>query len=51
MTLYKCKCGKTKDLAKATIVLRDKKCVVKESLCKCGKYMESEPKEGMPRIK
>ena len=51
MTEYKCKCGKTKDLAKATIVLRDKKCVVKESLCKCGKYMESEPKEGMPRIK
>ena len=51
MTLYKCKCGKEKELAKATIVLRDKKCVVKESLCKCGKYMDSEPEEGMPSIK
>ena len=51
MTLYKCKCGKEKELAKATIVLRDEECVVKESLCKCGKYMDSEPEEGMPGIK
>ena len=48
MTLYKCKCGKEKDLAKATIVLKEDKWVAKESLCKCGKYMDSEPLEGMP---
>ena len=51
MTLYKCKCGKEKELAKATIVLRDKKCVVKESLCKCGKYMDSEPEESLSKKK
>jgi hypothetical protein len=51
MTLYKCKCGKEKDLAKATIVLKEDKWVAKESLCKCGKYMDSEPEEGMPSLK
>jgi len=51
MTLYKCKCGKKKDLSKATIVLKDDKWVAKESLCKCGKYMDSEPEEGMPSLK
>ena len=51
MTLYKCKCGETKDLAKATIVLRDKKWVAKEAECKCGLYMDSEPEEGMPSLK
>ena len=51
MTLYKCKCGETKDLAKATIVLRDKKWVAKEGLCKCGNYMDSEPEEGMPTLR
>ena len=52
MTLYKCKCGETKDLAKATIVLRDKKWVAKEAECgKCGKYMDSEPEEGMPTLR
>ena len=50
MALYKCKCGETKDLAKATIVLRNKKWVTKEGLCKCGLYMESEPEEGMPNL-
>ena len=51
MTKYSCKCGETKDLAKATIVLRDKKWVAKEALCQCGKYMDSEPEEGMPSLK
>ena len=51
MTLYKCKCGKKKDLAKATIVLIDKEWETKEALCKCGKYMDSEPEEGMPSLK
>ena len=51
MTKYSCKCGETKDLAKATIVLRDKKWVAKEALCQCGLYMDSEPEEGMPSLK
>ena len=48
MTLYKCKCGKTKDLSVATIVYVDGDWETKEALCKCGKYMQSEPLEGMP---
>lgn len=52
MTLYKCECGKQeKEIRKATIVLRNGKWVAKEALCECGKYMDSEPLEGMPEIK
>ena len=49
MTLYKCKCGKTKEISTATIVHVDGDWETKEALCKpCGKYMQSEPLEGMP---
>tara|TARA_R100001143_G_C3331713_1_gene119812 strand:+ start:649 stop:900 length:252 start_codon:yes stop_codon:yes gene_type:complete len=49
MTLYKCKCGKTKELSVATIVHIDGDWETKEALCEpCGKYMQSEPLEGMP---
>ena len=48
MTKYKCKCGKTKEISKATIVHVDGEWETKEALCKCGKYMQSEPLEGMP---
>ena len=52
MTLYTCECGKEeKEVGKATIVLRDKKWVCKEAQCSCGKYMDSEPTEGMPSLK
>ena len=51
MTLYKCKCGKEKALSKATIIYIDGEWVAKEALCDCGKYMDSEPKEGMPNLK
>ena len=51
MTKYKCKCGKTKELSKATIVFVDGDWETKEALCKCGKYMQSEPLEGMPSLK
>jgi len=51
MTLYTCKCGKNKELPKATIVHRDGEWVTKEGLCKCGKYMDSEPTEGIPTLK
>ena len=48
MTQYKCKCGKSKNISKATITYIDGKWETKEALCKCGKYMDSEPLEGMP---
>ena len=52
MTKYKCKCGKTKELSKATVVYVDGDWETKEALCKpCGKYMQSEPLEGMPSLK
>mgnify|MGYP003151021899 FL=1 len=52
MTLYTCKCGKEeKEVGKATIVLRDKKWVCKEAQCSCGKWMDSEPTDGMPSLK
>ena len=52
MTLYSCECGKEeKEVGKATIVLRDKKWVCKEAQCSCGKWMDSEPTEGMPSLK
>ena len=52
MTIYKCECGKEeKEIGKATIVLRNGKWVCKEAECSCGKYMDSEPEEGMPQLK
>ena len=52
MTLYSCECGKEeKEVAKATIVLRDKKWVCKEAQCSCGNYMDSKPTDGMPSLK
>ena len=52
MTKYKCKCGKTKEISKATIEYIDGEWETKEALCKpCGKYMQSEPLEGMPSLK
>ena len=52
MTIYKCECGKEeKEIGKATIVLRGGKWVCKEAECSCGKYMDSEPEEGIPQLK
>jgi len=39
------------EIGKATIVYRDGKWVTKEAFCECGKYMDSEPTEGMPSLK
>ena len=50
MTLYKCKCGNEEEIGKATIGLRDGKWRTIQALCDCGKYMESEPEEGMPSL-
>jgi hypothetical protein len=51
MTLYTCKCGETRELAKVTIVHRDGKWVTKEALCECGLWMDCVPTEGMPSLK
>ena len=51
MTLYSCECGNTMEIGKASIVYRDGKWVTKEALCKCGKYMDSKPTDGIPTLK
>ena len=52
MTLYTCECGKeSKEIAKATIVYREKKWVAKEAECSCGKFMDSKPTEGIPTLR
>ena len=51
MTLYTYECGNTMEIGKATIVYREGKWVTKEALCECGKYMDSEPTEGLPNLK
>tara|TARA_R100001163_G_C4903114_1_gene90829 strand:+ start:185 stop:445 length:261 start_codon:yes stop_codon:yes gene_type:complete len=52
MALYKCECGKEeKHLGKVTIIHKGGKWVAKEALCSCGKYMDSEPEEGIPSLK
>jgi len=50
MTLYTCKCGNTRELAKVTIVHRDGNWEAKESECECGLYMDSVPTEGIPTL-
>ena len=51
MTIYKCICGNSKEIRVQTIGLRDGKWVTLQALCDCGKYMDSEPKDGMPSLK
>ena len=51
MTLYTCKCGNTRELAKVTIVHRDGNWEAKEAECECGLYMDSVPTEGIPTLK
>ena len=52
MTIYKCECGKQeKEINKATIVLRCGSGLQKRHYVIGGKYMDSEPLEGMPEIK
>ena len=51
MTLYKCECGETKEIGKSTIALREGKWRTIQALCDCGKWMDSEPEEGMPNLK
>ena len=51
MTLYKCICGHTEEIGKATIALRDGRWRTINAICECcGKWMESETEEGMPNL-
>ena len=51
MTKYSCECGKEeKEVAKAKIIFDNGKWVT-DVKCGCGKYMDSEPEEGMPSLK
>jgi len=52
MSLYKCECGQyEKYFGKVTLKYIDGKFRAAEAICDCGKYMDSEPEEGMPQIK
>lgn len=51
MALFICKkCKKEKELQKQTLIFVEKKWRVKQALCKCGKYMETPTKEGIPYL-
>ena len=50
MAKYTCECGEYKHLNKTTLILVEGKWVAKEAKCSCGKYMTSDPAEGMPTI-
>ena len=50
MTKYSCKCGKeSKEVGKTKIIYVDG-AWVSDVMCSCGKYMDSEPTEGMPNL-
>ena len=51
MTIYKCTCGETKEIGKATLALKEGRWRTIQALCDCGKWMDSEPEEGMPSLK
>jgi len=45
MAEFRCKkCKTKKNILKQTLVLKNKKFIVKEALCKCGKYMKDTTK-------
>ena len=52
MLKYKCKCGNTKDLQKATIKVIDGKVRIEQSLCECGEWMQEVEKDftGFPSL-
>ena len=51
MTLYKCTCGETKEIGKATLALKEGRWRTIQAICDCGLWMDSEPEEGMPSLK
>ena len=52
MANYKCKkCGASKELRKATLVIREGRAVPKEAYClKCELYMVTKNRKGMPSL-
>ena len=45
MAMFKCKnCKCEKNILKQTLVFKKEKFIVKEALCKCGKYMKDTTK-------
>lgn len=52
MMNFICKCGKSKQLSKATLIIEDGKVYTKEAKCSCGKYMQEVSKDfsGFPSI-
>tara|TARA_R110002167_G_scaffold404_3_gene1845 strand:+ start:248 stop:472 length:225 start_codon:yes stop_codon:yes gene_type:complete len=51
MTLYKCTCGETKEIGKATLALKEGRWRTIQAICDCGLWMDSEPENGMPNLK
>ena len=51
MTIYKCTCGETKEIGKATLALKEGRWRTIQALCDCGEWMDSDPEEGMPSLK
>jgi hypothetical protein len=51
MTIYKCTCGETKEIGKATLALKEGRWRTIQALCDCGLWMDSEPEEGMPSLR
>ena len=52
MLKYICKCGKSKELQKATLEVKDGKVRTKEAECSCGKHMQEVEKDfdGFPSL-
>ena len=51
MTLYKCDCGKSKEIGKATLAFKEGRWRTIQAICDCGLWMDSEPEEGMPSLR
>ena len=51
MTLYKCTCGETKEIGKATLAFKEGRWRTIQALCDCGEWMDSEAEEGMPSLR
>jgi len=51
MTLYRCTCGKSKEIGKATLAFKEGRWRTIQAICDCGLWMDSEPEEGMPSLR
>jgi len=53
MLKYICQCGKSLELQKATLEVKDGKVRTREAECACGKHMQEVEKDfdGFPQIK